>query len=258
MRALEKEPGSRQQSAEELDQECQGCMAELFPRQTPGSGMHNVVAPAAPPVSHAPPPAAAAPPPAAPPNPAYAATAAGPAPVVGQAPVAEMKTMMAGMPAPVVPKGAPQEQKTMMAGMQAPNLGSMAPPPAAGPPPSAFGPPPPAPPPPSASPVAEQKTMMAGMPAPVVPQGSNMKTMAVAAPAPGQAGTQIIPDSQGVVAYARDRAAAARESAGPDTIPAQPAGALFWLAWIIIGIGAGLGIHFWLAHRAAQGGLGGG
>ena len=70
---------------------------------------------------------------------------------------------------------------------------------------------------------------------------------------PGQAGTQIIPDSQGVVAYARDRAAAAREAAGPDTIPAQPAGALFWLAWIIIGIGAGLGIHFWLAHRAAGG-----
>jgi hypothetical protein len=103
--------------------------------------------------------------------------------------------------------------------------------------------------------------MMAGMQAPVIPSSgataaSNQKTMAVMAPVPNSipvAGTQIIPDSQGVVAYARDRAAAARESAGPETLPAPPAGALFWLAWIVIGIGAGLGIHFWLAHRAAVG-----
>ena len=38
MKALEKDAGRRQQSAEELDQECQQCLAELFPRQTPGPG----------------------------------------------------------------------------------------------------------------------------------------------------------------------------------------------------------------------------
>jgi hypothetical protein len=54
-----------------------------------------------------------------------------------------------------------------------------------------------------------------------------------------------------VVAFARDKAVEARQPTGPATIPAEPAGALFWLAWILLGIGVGLAVHFWLAHQAA-------
>ncbi|HWE28490.1 MAG TPA: serine/threonine-protein kinase, partial [Polyangia bacterium] len=63
MRALEKDPNKRQQSADALDQECQQCLAELFPRQTPGLGHQVTPQPMAAPVTHAPP--AYAPPPAA-------------------------------------------------------------------------------------------------------------------------------------------------------------------------------------------------
>jgi hypothetical protein len=156
------------------------------------------------------------------------------------------------------------EQKTMMAGdMQAPVINrpppsaSSGPPPAAssGPPPAAFSGPPPA------APVSEQKTMMADMPAPVInraqaqPQGtplSNQRTMAVSAPSnlPHGSGTQMLPDSQGVVAFARDKAVEARQPGGPATIPAPPASPLFWIAWVVLGIGLGLGVHFWLAHKA--------
>ena len=43
MKALEKDAGNRQQSAEALDNECQQCLAELFPRQTPGPGSVPIV-----------------------------------------------------------------------------------------------------------------------------------------------------------------------------------------------------------------------
>jgi hypothetical protein len=147
------------------------------------------------------------------------------------------------------------EAKTQMAGMQAP---------AHSPPPAAVGAPPPAAAPAplrAASPVSEAKTQMAGMQAPIVPQRSagsataNQKTVALdtsGQPAGGlqlRGGTQILPDSAGVVAFAREKAAEAREAAGPETIPAAPAGALFWLAWIVLGIGVGLGLHVWLYHK---------
>ncbi|HZS42568.1 MAG TPA: hypothetical protein VFF06_37315, partial [Polyangia bacterium] len=64
-------------------------------------------------------------------------------------------------------------------------------------------------------------------------------------------GTQILPDSAGVVAYAQEQARQAREMSQPERIAAPPAGPLFWLAWIVIGVGAGLGVHFWMAHQAA-------
>jgi hypothetical protein len=98
--------------------------------------------------------------------------------------------------------------------------------------------------------------MMAEVKAPVVsraPASANQKTMALDANAPqlgAKSGTQIIPDSRGVVAFAHEKAAEAREAAAPEAIPAAPAGALFWLAWIILGIGVGLGLHFWMAHKA--------
>jgi serine/threonine-protein kinase len=285
MRALEKDPGKRQQTAEALDNECQACFAELFPRQTPGSGMQNIISPSmgtpaadqrtmAPPPPSAPPmgmgmgaPPPMAPPPMAPPRSAGSPliSAAPPgggrpiteqatmmaghaAPVVG-APVAEQKTMMAGMPAPVI--GAPvAEQKTMMAGMPAPavsrgsGMAVGAPPPAAPPlisaAPAGGGPP-----------IAEQKTMMAGMQAPVVPQRGPTSSGAGASQHGAGAGTQILPDSQGVVAYAQEQARQVRELAQPMKLKVPPAGPLFWLAWIVLGVGAGLGVHFYLAHQAA-------
>ena len=77
---------------------------------------------------------------------------------------------------------------------------------------------------------------------------ASQKTLAVSAPAAARSranvggGTKILPDSSGVVAYAREKAAQARENALPDSLPAQPAGALFWLAWIILGVAAGSGV----------------
>ncbi|HEY2744858.1 MAG TPA: serine/threonine-protein kinase, partial [Polyangia bacterium] len=55
MKALAKDAGQRQQSAEALDNECQQCLAELFPRQTPGPGSVPIVAPQPPRVVAAPP-----------------------------------------------------------------------------------------------------------------------------------------------------------------------------------------------------------
>jgi hypothetical protein len=205
MKALEKDAARRQQSAEELDNECQQCLAELFPRQTPGPGSVPIVA--APPPVQAP---------------------------VPQAPkamhVAEQKTMMA-QEAPKLGAPPAAEQKTMMA-MEAPRIaGGLAPPPAA-------------PPPPSAAP--QQRTMMAQE----APSLSAQKTM-MAQPAPvvADGGTKILPDSAGVVAYATERARQARTTGNNAVLEAPPAGALFWLAWIILGIGIGLGVHFYLAQR---------
>ena len=78
------------------------------------------------------------------------------------------------------------------------------------------------------------------------PSLSSQKTM-MAQPAPVLDGsTKILPDSAGVVAYAAERAQQARLSGQNEVLQAPPAGALFWFAWIVLGIGAGLGIHFYL------------
>jgi hypothetical protein len=121
-----------------------------------------------------------------------------------------------------------------MMAMEAPRIaGGLAPPPAA-------------PPPPSAAP--QQRTMLAQE----APSLNAQKTM-LAQPAPQVApaggGTKILPDSAGVVAYAHERARRARASGANEIVQAPPAGALFWIAWIVLGIGIGLGIHFWLAQR---------
>ena len=268
-KALEKDAGKRQQSAEELDTECQQCLAELFPRQTPGPGAVPIVAAA---------PAAPAPAvPAAPPRAAVAeqkTMMAQEAPRIGAPPpAAEQKTMMA-MEAPRVGAPPPVEQKTMMA-TEAPKIGAGppigpppaykpgagAPPPAAPPPANAeqktmmameapriaggLPPPPAAPPPPSATP--QQRTMMAQE----APSLNAQKTM-LAQPAPvGDAGggTKLLPDSAGVVAYAAERARRARATGGNQVLQAPPAGALFWIAWIVLGIGVGLAVHFYLARH---------
>ena len=347
MKALAKDPAKRQQTADQLDQECQAVMNELFPRQTPGAGVAPVMA--APPSAGAQQRTMIAQP---------APNLRG-APVLATGPTMEQKTVMAGMQAPVLPSSSPppagpvgagQEQKTMMAGMQAPNIpggihglpnipgmgpvggpmGSAPPPggqpgipsgvpaglpniPGMGPiggPMGSSGPPPSQSSIPSGVPAglpnipgmgpiggpmggmggmppsgqhhggplgagSEQKTVMAGMQAPVLPSGSPFppvshgqeqktilapmaapvipsgssaqKTVAVSAPSNVEVnpmGTQILPDSQGVVAFARDQANQARQAAA--AVPDEPSGggAAFWVAWVLIGIGAGLGLHF--------------
>jgi serine/threonine-protein kinase len=268
MKALEKDAARRQQSAEELDNECQQCLAELFPRQTPGPGSVPIVAappPAQAPVQQAPKAVHLA---------EQKTMMAQEAPKLGAPPaVAEQKTMMA-MEAPHVaapPSGA-VEQKTMMA-QEAPRVGAAPPigpppaykppggaPPAAAPPAGSeqktmmameapriaggLAPPPAAPPPPSAA--AQQRTMMAQEAPPL----SAQKTMmAQQAPVVADGSTKILPDSAGVVAYATERARQARTTGSTPALQAPPAGALFWFAWIVLGIGIGLGIHFYLAQH---------
>ncbi|MDB4966784.1 MAG: serine/threonine protein kinase [Myxococcales bacterium] len=260
MRALEKDPARRQQSAEALDTECQQCLAELFPRQTPG--------PSAMPAIQA--------------QPEMKTMMAQEAPKASG--MAEQKTMMA-QEAPKLGGAAPSDQRTMMA-MEAPKLGGGgAPPPAAPPsygaPPPSYGAPPPSYGAPSGGQGLEQKTMMgteapriagglapppAAPPPPGAPAataGGTQKTMmaqeaplaaqktmmAQQAPGIGDGGTKILPDSAGVIAYATERARQARHSAENQTLQAPPAGALFWLAWIIVGVGAGLGVHYYLLMR---------
>ncbi len=280
MKALAKDPKQRQQTCDEMDQECQACFAELFPRNNPGSGQQPIVpmgqAGSVPNLAldrtMAPPPAGPKPlpyqptmeqktmmeqeaPKAAPRNTSQPQPA--PQPV-------EQKTMMAGMDAPIFtpPPAAPSyapinqgsEQKTMMAGMNAPVFTPPSPSPAANYAPINQG--------------SEQKTMMAGMNAPVNPFGapqpggpvntaSPAQRTAAPQPAPQTnslpnlgAGTQILPDSAGVVAFAREQASRARDAAQPVDTEPSGGGAMFWIAWAVIGIGAGLGLHFFgIAHK---------
>jgi serine/threonine-protein kinase len=287
MKALEKDPARRQQTADDLGNECEQALMEVAPRATPMSGVPMMGAP-----SHA---APQQPPPAgselrtmmaqAPmlPNSNPLARTMAPPPSSGPPPGAgsEMRTMMAqapsmGAPPPsAAPSGGNSELRTMMA--QAPVLPSSAPP-LVGPPSNeiktmmAQAPQLPqrnAPPPGGGN---EAKTMMAQ--APILPSApppggapqqasaaSNMRTVAaMAAPTPQPSGggggnpqaTMMLPDSQGVVAYAADKAKAVRAEVSAETVPAASAGALFWLAWIVIGIGAGFGYHYFMVLRAAQ------
>jgi serine/threonine-protein kinase len=263
MKALEKDPGHRQQTAEELDAECQQVLMEIAPRMTPALGVPMVASPSRP-MAQVP----LAPPPAAPH--AEQKTMLAPAPVLpsartvaapGAPPPGEQKTMLA--PAPVLPSvptvaappkaPPPGEQKTMLA--PAPVLPRAAPPPGGGheiktvmaqAPVRPSAPPPGGP---TMLPVAAPQVP------PAQPARAEQRTMAASAPAPSpQAiadGTQMLPDSQGVVAYAQERAQQVRASVSDRVQPTAPAGPLFWLAWVVIGIGAGLAYHLWTLHQAA-------
>lgn len=124
---------------------------------------------------------------------------------------------------PLVPPSQNSELKTMMA--QAPVLPS-SPPPGGRPQP--------------ANPGSDARTMIAQAPSvQVSPQASG----------PNPQATMMLPDSAGVVAYNQQRAAQARAD-----MAEKPGGAgfLFWAAWIVLGIGAGLGVHYYLVQRALQ------
>jgi serine/threonine-protein kinase len=262
MKALDKDPARRQQTAEELDQECQQLMMELNPRQTPMGGVPMMGAPSrpmgpppggneqqrtmiaeAPVINRAPPMASSGPPPAAAPAGSELRTMMAQAPMLptssappSSAPLvppaggnSDMRTMMA-QPAPVLPSNTGNEAKTMMA--QAPMLPSSAPPPGGRP---------------QASPNSDMRTMMA-QPAPVIPQQQPQQPQPQQ-PAPQAQGTMMLPDSQGVVSYNQN---AARQARAEMSQPSSGGGILFWAAWIVLGIGAGLGVHYYLIQRAAQ------
>jgi hypothetical protein len=92
------------------------------------------------------------------------------------------------------------------------------------------------------------KTMMATE----APSVNAQRTM-LAQPAPhlGTTGTQMITDPKKAVAYANPERVQRARTTGENrqVAVAQSAGALFWIAWVVLGIGAGLGIHFWLLGR---------
>src|SRR5262249_55210010 len=155
MKTLEKEPAKRQQSAEELDRECQQMIMQLGGHMTPMGGVPLMGAPARP---------AAAPV-------TEAKTQFQQAPVLPGRGAAGGGPPPAGMGGPA--RGGPSEGKTQSQAARV--LPSSAPPPPA--PPPLVGPPP--------GGASELKTMMAQ--APVLParpasQESEMKTMMAAAP----------------------------------------------------------------------------
>jgi hypothetical protein len=55
-----------------------------------------------------------------------------------------------------------------------------------------------------------------------------------------------------VVAYSQERVKQARADLSEQPLRPPPAGALFWLAWIILGIGAGIGAHYYLVLQAVK------
>ena len=126
MRALEKTPDRRQQSADEMNRECADCLDSLYPKQTPSAGLSSVgdqtrnsggqpTQQSSQSLGGAPPPMA--PPPMAPPPmaPPLASALGGPPPSAGPAMVASVNMGSSG------PLSAAPEQRTMM-GQMAPVL----------------------------------------------------------------------------------------------------------------------------------------
>ena len=207
MKALEKTPDRRQQSADDLHRECIECLETLYPKQTPSAGMSAITegqrvslqAPTVPPqqVPHLTPPAAA--------------TSFGSGPPPSMAPPPMAPPPMA--PPPMAPPSAAPQGSSFG--------GSAAPPVATG---------------------AEQRTILA-QPAPFIPPPSNMggggrgmdgghATMFVAGPAGGMTiSAQALALRQQILAAKPRRA-----------VPALPK-PLFWVSWALIGVSFGFLLH---------------
>ena len=223
-KALDKDPAKRQRSCEEMSEECDAALGELFPNRTP-SGMHAQIRGATSqqaPVSS--------------PTSAMAASRGG----------AQVSAAAAGGAASAQaqqPYRAPQAQasqgprsnavaqsgNTMIADDMAPA------PSASGGRGGGYG-----------SPAPSSGGRSSGAPA--------SGTMALNAPMPSSGalanGTMMLPDSAGVVAFAAAQAEAARAGAVSEPVPVEPAGALFWTAWVVFGIAIGLAIHFVVVSQA--------
>ena len=212
MKALEKTPDRRQQSADDLHRECIECLETLDPKQTPGAGMSAITegqrvslqAPTVPPqqVPHLTPPAAAT------------SFGSGPPPSMAPPPMAPPPMAPPPMaPPPMAPPSAAPQGSSFG--------GSAAPPVATG---------------------AEQRTILA-QPAPFIPPPSNMggggrgmdgghATMFVAGPAGGMTiSAQALALRQQILAAKPRRA-----------VPALPK-PLFWVSWALIGVSFGFLLH---------------
>ena len=236
MRTLDKDPQKRAQTCEELAAECEGVLSELFPSQTPSgmkaysTGRHGAV-----PTGAMKPVAGAA-------QAQQKAAGGGAAVQQGRPPGQQPQQPRGGSPA----TAQPLEQKTMIA--DAPMIAPQAQPqpqrnaPGAG----GYGAPPPA-----AWPPRQQP-----------PSGNANATMAISGPqsagSGNPAGTMILPDSQGVVAFAMQQAEQARFAAAQQSVPvAKPVSWTFWAAWVVLGMGTGLAVYFYNVHQALTGGAGG-
>jgi serine/threonine-protein kinase len=228
MRALDKDPTKRQQTCEELANECEEVMAQLFPQMTPQgmraqTGRHAQVpsAPVEPTAVRPQQGAGGAPPPSAAgysqaPSPASSQRAAssGPSTVIADAPSVSYSS-----PPPQGGHGAPPPQR-----------GYGAPAAAAG----------------------GAATMMidAGMQAPrgggsgtAILDAGNRPSLGVGG---AGAGTMILPDSQGVIAFELAKAEAARQAAAVEQAhvePVKPAHWSFWVGWAVLGLGLGIVMH---------------
>lgn len=109
------------------------------------------------------------------------------------------------------------------------------------------------------APGGEARTMIAEAPSARPAAGGGNATMLLDAPglAAGPSGgggqpqgTMMMPDSQGVVAFALAQAEAVRAAAASEQpTRAKPTPWTFWAAWVVLGIGVGLAVHFFLLHR---------
>ena len=207
MKALEKTPDRRQQSADDLHRECIECLETLYPKQTPSAGMSAITegqrvslqAPTVPPqqVPHLTPPAAA--------------TSFGSGPPPSMAPPPMAPPPMA--PPPMAPPSTAPQGSSFG--------GSAAPPIATG---------------------AEQRTILA-QPAPFIPPPSSMggggrgmdgghATMFVAGPAGGMTiSAQALALRQQILAAKPRRA-----------VPSLPK-PLFWVSWALLGVSFGFLLH---------------
>ncbi|MSP60311.1 MAG: serine/threonine protein kinase [Myxococcales bacterium] len=222
-KALDKDPTKRQKSCEEMEQECDQALMELYPDRSP-SGMHSPARPAtgqqAPVAMHG---GAAG-------QRQGAPAASGGGGVGAPPPQAQQRGSQGAPPQQARPPVVAQSGRTMIADDAAP-------------PPSAYGG---APPPGNAYGAPQGGGGGAyGAPPPAgAAPGGGMGGMG------GHAGgTMMLPSSDGVVAFAVAQAEAARAHAASAPEPVKPAGPLFWTAWVVLGVGIGLAVHFYLVHQ---------
>jgi serine/threonine-protein kinase len=120
---------------------------------------------------------------------------------------------------------------------------SGAPRPRSDPPPSSVAPPA------TSTPPRAQRTAIADAP-------SAPKARATVAPSPtpgAPAGTVMLPDASGLMSSAAAQLQAQR-AAEPAPGTVAPAPWFFWLAWCVLGVGAGLALHFYQIHARMSGG----
>ena len=224
MKALEKTPDRRQQSADEMHRECLQVLEQLYPGQTPSAGLPTVDA--GPRVSGAQPiqnagavsgaavPALSGPPPAGPPP-------AGP-PSAGPPP--------AGPPPAGPPPAGP------------PPAG----PPSAGPPPA--GPPPAGPPAASAGAASPEQKTVYGQVAPNLPAappaGAASRTQAIDASGGGISSTVFMPGPAGGMSLSPAALGARQQALAPKkNANAAPPKPIFWVGWALLGVSLGMLLH---------------